>query len=208
MFRPFRPTRFTLDLFEGHGPTGLWRLEIRDHGQLSISDILLHFAVVSRESDPFVLEPKVEALIRSYEAELAQGDQLDRFSVFSLRQSFPDTFFALQTGSANLSLGQENFPSGLTNLQFKMVIAQALDQQGKGVPGVALEIGRQDVGFNQMRVTLADGFSEDLDAPPQTLPRDQRFPVIGAWQIRLSNPAQFAQLGDLRVFFMYAFEEL
>lgn len=205
---PVPPDQFTLNLFEGHGPTGLWRLEIRDHGQLSISDILLHFAVVSRESDPFVLEPRVEALIRSYEAELAQGDLLDRFSVFSLRQNFPDTFFALQTGPAGLSLREENFPSGLRNLAFKLVLVQALDQQGKGVPGVALEIGRQDVGFNQVRVTRPDGFSEDLDAPPQTLPRDQRFPVIGAWQIRLSNPAQFAQLGDLRLFFMYAFEEL
>lgn len=208
MFRPFPPDQSTLNLFEGHGPTGLWRLEIRDHGQLAISDILLHFAIVSRESDPFVLEPKVEALIRSYESELAEGDLLDRFSVFSLRQNFPDTFFALQNGPAGLRLAEENFPDGLTNLQFKMVIAQALDQGGKGVPGVALEISRPELAFNQARVTRTDGFSEDLDAPPQTLPRDQRFPVIGAWQIRLPDPAQFAQLGDLHLFFMYAFEEL
>lgn len=205
---PVPPDRFTLNLFEGHGPTGLWHLKIQDHGRLAISDILIHFAIVSRESDVDVLQPKVEALIRAYEAELAEGDLLDRFSVFSLRQNFPDTFFALQTGPADLTLGEENFEDGLTNLQFKMVIAQALDQRGKGVPGVALEISRQDVGFNQARVTQTDGFSEDLDAPPQTLPRDQRFPVIGAWQIHLSNPAQFAQLGDLRLFFMYAFEEV
>ena len=57
-------------------------------------------------------------------------------------------------------------------------------------------------------MTRSDGFSEDLDVPPQTLPRDQRFPVIGTWRIRLSDPAQFAQLGDLRLFFMYAFEEV
>jgi hypothetical protein len=202
------PDKFTLDLFEGYGPTGLWTLEIREHGQLAISDILLHFAIVSRKSDPFVLEPKIKTLIRSYEAELAQGDQLDRFSAFSLRQQFPDTFFALQTGRAELSLVKENFPSGLTHLQFKMVLGQALDPQGKGVSGVALEIARQDVGFNRARVTRSDGFSEDLDVPPQTLPRDQRFPVIGSWQLRLSNPAQLAQLGDLLVFFMYAFEEI
>jgi hypothetical protein len=198
----------TLNIFEGHGPTGLWHLEIRDHGRLNITDILLHFAIVSRLSDVDVLQPKVEDLIRKYESELAGGDSLDRISVFSLRQNFPDTFFALQTGPASLSLGQENFPSGLTHLQFKLVIAQALDQGGKAVPGVKLEIHRQEFGFNQVRVTRTDGFSEDLDAPPQTLPRDHRFPVVGAWQIRLSNPAQFAQLGDLRLFFMYAFEEL
>ncbi len=198
----------TLRLFEGLGPTGLWHLKIEDHGQLAITDIKLHFAIVSRESDPFDLEPKVEELIHSYEAELAEGDLLDRISAFSLRQNFPDTFFALQTGPAGLSLGEENFPSGLANLQFKMVIVQALDQEGKGVAGVALEISRQEFGFNQVRITRTDGFSEDLDAPLQTLPRDQRFPVVGAWQIRLSNPDQFARLDDLRLFFMYAFEEI
>ena len=76
------------------------------------------------------------------------------------------------------------------------------------MPGVRLEIGRPDEEFNQVRVTRTDGFSEDLDASLPTLSRDERFPIIGGWQIRLSNPAQFVQLGDLRLFFMYAFEEL
>ena len=66
---------------------------------------------------------------------------------------------------------------------------------------------RTDRAFSQARVTRTDGFSEDLDASPQTLPRAQRFPVIGGWQIRLSKPAQFVQLGDLRLFFMYSFQE-
>jgi hypothetical protein len=202
------PNQDTLSIFEGHGPTGLWHLKIQDLERLRISDIVLHFAIVSRASDVDVLEPKVLDLIGKFEAELAEGDSLDRISGFSLLHSFRDAFSALQTGPATVNLAQENFPSGLTHLQFKTVIAQALDQQGKGVPGVKLEIGRPDVGFNQERVTLTDGFSEDLDAPPQTRPRDQRFPVIGAWQIRLPNPAQFAQLRDLRLFFMYAFEKL
>jgi hypothetical protein len=202
------PSEITLDLFEGIGPTGLWHLEIREHGKLAISDILLHFAIVSRESDPLSLEPKVEALIRAYETELAEGDRLDKISAFSLRQNFPDAFFSLQTGQADLVLAQDDFPAGLSNLQFKSVVVQALDQKGKALPGVALEISRSDRAFKQARVTRADGFSEDLDAPPQTLPRDQRFPITGTWQIRLSSPAQFAQLGDLRFFFMYSFEEV
>ena len=202
------PNQDTLNVFEGHGPTGLWHLEIQDHGRLVISDILLHFAIVSRESDIDLLQPKVEDLIRKYEVELAGGDALDRISVFSLRQNFPDTFFALQTGPAIFTLGPENFVNGLTNLQFKMVIAQALDQDGKAVPGIALQIDRQEFGFNQIRVMHTDGFSEDLDATPQPLPRDQRFPIVGSWQIRLADPTQFAQLGDLRLFFMYSFEEL
>jgi len=205
---PNPPSEVTLDLFEGIGPTGLWHLEIREHGKLAISDVVLHFAIVSRESDPFLLEPKVEELIRSYENELAEGDLLDKISAFSLRQNFPDTFFSLQTGPADLLLTEEDFPNGLTNLQFKMVIAQALNQTGKGIPGVALEISKPEIGFKQERVTQSDGFSEDLDVPPETLPRDQRFPVAGTWKIRLSDPAQFAQLADLRLIFMYAFEEV
>jgi hypothetical protein len=205
------PNQDTLNIFEGHGPTGLWHLEIQDLEQLRISDIVLHFAIVSRASDVDVLEPTVLDLIGKFEAELAEGDSLDRISGFSLLHNFRDAFSALQTGPATVNLAQENFPSGLTHLQFKMVIVQALDQQGKGVPNISLEIGRPDVpppGFNQALMTRSDGFSEDLDAPPQTRPRDQRFPVIGAWQIRLRNPAQFAQLGDLRLYFMYAFEKL
>jgi hypothetical protein len=87
------------------------------------------------------------------------------------------------------------------------VIAQALDEDGKGVPGVTLEIRKPEAGFHQRRVTRADGFSEDLDAEPATLPHDQRFPVVGTWQINLPNRAQFARLGDLHVVFMYAYEE-
>jgi hypothetical protein len=202
------PNVGTLNIFEGHGPTGLWHLEIQNHERLVISDILLHFAIVGREPDIDVLEPKVLDLIRKFETELAEGDSLDLITGFSLRQNFPDTFFALQAGAATLSLGQENFPSGLTNLQFKLVIAQALDQQGKAVPGVTVEIDRQDFGFTQVRLTRADGFSEDLDASPQPLARGHRFPIIGTWGTRLPNAAQFAQLGDLRLFFMYAFEKL
>jgi len=202
------PNQDTLTVFEGHGPTGLWHLEIQEHERLVISDILLHFAIVSHESDIDELEPKVQDLIRKFEAELAGGDALDSLSVFSLRQNFPDTFLALQAGPASLSLGPDNFPIGLTNLQCKLVIAQALDQHEKPVPGVTLEIARPDVGFTQVRVTRTDGFSEDLEASPQPLPREHRFPVVGTWHVRLANVAQFAQLDDLRLFFMYAFEEV
>jgi hypothetical protein len=205
---PDPPSQVTLDLFEGIGPTGLWHLEIREHGKLAISDVLLHFAIVSRESDPFVLEPKVEALVQSFERELAEGDLLDKISSFSLRQKFPDALAALQNGSADVALTADDFEKGLTNLRFKAVIAQALDQAGKGIEGIALDVSRPDAAFDLARVTRSDGFSEDLDAPPQTLPRDQRFPVIGTWKLRLSDPAQFARLGDIRLFFIYTFEEL
>ena len=163
---------------------------------------------MSRESDRFALGPKVEALIRSYEAELADGDRLDRTALVSLREDFLDTFLALETGPADLRLRAEDFPRGLTNLQCKMVIAQALDEDGKGVPGVTLEIRQPEAGFHQRRVTRADGFSEDLDAAPPMLPPDQRFPMVGTWQINLPDRAQFAQLsdGDLYLFFMYTYE--
>ena len=205
---PLPPNQDTLNVFEGHGPTGLWHLDIRDHGRLNIADVLLHFAVVSRTSDVDVLAPRVEELIHSYEVELAEGDALDRISAFSLRESFPDAYFALGTGAASFTITQAHFPQGMANLQTKLVLAQAIDADGEAVAGVTLRISRRGGGFSQLRKTLADGFTENLDAPPQILPRDQRFPVPGGWQIRLSNRSQFAKLGDLKLFVMYTFEEL
>jgi hypothetical protein len=205
---PDQPSEATLDLFEGIGPTGLWHLEIREHGKLAISDILLHLAIVSRESDPFALESKVETLIDAFERELADGDRLDRFSSFSLRQSFPDAFFALQNGGGDMALTADDFPRGLVNLQFKAAIAQVVDQAGKGVADVALEIARSDSAFALARSTRADGFSEDLDAELRSLPPAERFPVVGAWKLRLPDPAQFARIGDLRLFFLHTFDEI
>src|SRR5262249_35899057 len=106
------PNQGTLNAFEGHGPTGLWHLNIEDHDKLRITDVLLHFAIVSRTSDIDLLQPKIEDLIRSYEAELSGGDALDRVSGISLRQSFPDMFFAVQTGPATLQLDAHSFPDG------------------------------------------------------------------------------------------------
>jgi hypothetical protein len=204
---PVPPNQETLSVFEGYGPTGLWRLELMDHERLVISDVVLHFAIVSRESDIAMLEPRVRALIRSYEDELAQGDALDRISAFSLRESFPDTFDALQNGQAMLPLTRDNFPAGLTDLQFKLLIVQALDMHNAPAPGVSLAIQRGDAGFSQLYVTRADGYSEDLDAAPQPLPVDRRFPVAGAWQLQLSDSTQFALLGDIRLFMLYAVRE-
>jgi hypothetical protein len=205
----FQPREdFTLSIFEQRGPTGLWKLKIFDQGQLGITDILIHFAIVTREADPDELGPKVEELVRAYETELAEGDSLDQVAPFSLRQNFPDTFFNLQNGVASLTFTEDDFPEGQINLKFKQVIAQALDKNNKALPGVELEISKPEAGFLHAGVTRADGFSEDLDAPPPALDKDQRFPITGAWQVRLADPSQFANLGDLRVFFIYAFEVL
>jgi hypothetical protein len=205
---PPAPEQFTLDTLEGLAPTGLWRLELHDIDRLQIVDVLLHFGVLTRTSDPFALQPKIKELIAAYEREGAQGDGLDRISAFSLRQQFPDAFFALQGGPATLSLDAARFPNGLTNLRCKAVIAQALDSDGKGVPDIGLEISKPDAGYTRQRVTGKDGFSEDLSAAPEILEVGQRFPVLGGWRFRLTAPGQFPLLGDLQLFFMYAFEEV
>jgi hypothetical protein len=203
------PEQFTLDIFEGYGPTGLWTLNIVDHASLAIQDVLLHFAIVSRESDTSAggLQDKVRELVRAHETDLADGDLLDRISPFSLRQQFPDAFSALPDGPATIALEQERFPQGFANLQFKAVVAQALDVDDRGVVGVAVEVGRPEFGFTRARMTGQGGFSEDLSVPLEALGIDQRFPVVGDWVVRLPDPSQFSQLGDLRLFFLYAFEE-
>ena len=194
------PDQNTLHVFEGHGPTGLWQLELRDIDNLGISDVVLHLAIVSRESDIDVLGPKITELVRQYETELTGNQALDRISAYSLRQDFPDTYFALQTGPSDFDIGPSNLPGALT-ARFKQLLFQALDNHGKGVPGVGLEISRQDADFDLVRVTRDDGFSEDLDAI--TAPPQQSFAVAGTWQIRLPDQSRFADLGDLRLFVVH-----
>ena len=189
-----------MNRFQFVAPNGLWELEIRDFDHLSISDVVLHLAIVSRESDVDVLGPKVSELVQEYEAELAGTHALDRISAFSLRQSFPDTYFGLPSGPSTFDLGPANLP-GAPTARFTQLLVQAVDSHGKGVAGIGLEVSRQDVGFDLVRSTRDDGFSEDLTALPNSAPPS--FAVAGTWQLRLTDPSRFTDLGDLKMFVVH-----
>jgi hypothetical protein len=206
-FVPPPPDTITLSTFEGHGPTGLWSLQVEDHRRLKITDIVLHLGIVNRQSDPGALRTKVQSLTRAYETELAEGDALDRVDVISLRQQFPDTFFELENGEAVLTLNPDAFDPELENMQVKAVVLQAIDSDGAGLPGIRLEIRRDEAGFAHRRVTGAGGFSEDLDGALELLAPPDRVSVLGSWQLLVPNPNEFAQLDDLRLLLMYAYTE-
>jgi hypothetical protein len=204
---PPPPSTFTLSTFEGHAPIGLWSLQVENHRSFQITDIVLHFGIINRQSDPNALRDRVLELVIEYEAELTEGDQLDRVDGFSLRNQFPDAFFSLESGQATFTFDAEMFRPDLTDLQLKAVVVQAVDEEGDGLAGIEVEIRRDEFGFSRGRVTGSGGFSEDLDAGLEVLERDDRFPVLGEWQVALPQPGQFEQLGDLRLFVMYAFTE-
>ena len=67
--------------------------------------------------------------------------------------------------------------------------------------GIGLEVSRQDVGFDLVRSTRDDGFSEDLTALPNSAPPS--FAVAGTWQLRLTDPSRFTDLGDLKLFVVH-----
>jgi hypothetical protein len=202
------PPTFTLSTFEGHAPTGLWSLQVDNHRSFQITDIVLHFGIINRQSDPDELRTKVLELVDAYEAELAEGGQLDRVNGFSVRNQFPDAFFALESGEATFTFNADMFRPDLTDLQLKAVVVQAVDAEGDGLGGIEVEIRRDEFAFTRRRVTGTGGFSEDLDAPLEVLEPADRFPVLGEWQLALPQGGQFAQLGDLRVFVMYTYREL
>jgi hypothetical protein len=195
-----------LEGLEGYGPTGLWRLNLFNRPELRITDVTLHFGVVAGVGDR-AFETRIKGLVREYEAELArEGEPLDKITAFSLRELFPDAFADLRTGTAVVPLDRSDFPSGLANLRFKALVAQALDEDDSGIEGIRLRLGRPDVAFQRDRVTGRGGFSENLDAEIEILPLADRFPVEGSWRIQLRDPQQFSRLGDLRLFFMYSYE--
>jgi hypothetical protein len=198
----FRP------IFAGYGENGLWRLELGNLNLHLITDIELVFSFTIYESDPLSLGPKVKDLVKRYEEELAAGDALDKISVFSLKYQFPSAFSQLQTGAGSLNLTDAHFAAGMTALTVKAVIMMALNSTGKGVEGVTLEMAKPDAAFTRTRTTAANGFSENVNAAIPVLPPPERFPLLGTWQMRLPDPSQFSQLGDLLLFFLYEYREL
>jgi hypothetical protein len=201
------PAPEALRPIEGYGPAGNWRLEIENIDLRLITDVLLRVTYVIPESGGD-LSRRVEDLIAAYEQELSPEDRLDLITPFSLRQQFPDTFSQLVGGQASLSLRREDFPSGIADLKLKTVVAQALDQQKKGVEGLALGIARPGTTLDLVRSTRADGFSEDVTVPIPFLPRAERFPVEGSYTLRLPDPGQAGRLDDLILFLIYEFREV
>jgi hypothetical protein len=194
-------------LLEGYGPAGGWRLEIENIDLRLITDVILKLTCVQPESDAD-LSRRVKGLIAAYEQELSSEDHLDLITPFSLRQQFPDTFSQLVGGQASLSLRREDFPPKITDLNLKTVVAQALDQQKKGIEGLALAIARPGTTLDLTRSTHADGFSEDVTAEIPFLPSAERFPVEGSYTLSLPDPGQASRLDDLILFFVYDFQEI
>jgi hypothetical protein len=199
-------------LFEGRGETGRWTLEIDNVDTRRIVDVHLRFVIFFPEADD-QLQTKVEELLAAYEQELAGGDALDKTAAVSLRHRFRDAFEQLGTGPAIFSftdadfpLTDSDFPAHITNLKVKAVVVQALDADGTGVEGVTFEVRNQAGGFVLTKTTRPGGFTEALDAPIPVVPRDQRVALLGAWQLALPDPGQFAGLGDVRLFFIYEFQ--
>jgi hypothetical protein len=194
---------------EGYGPAGNWRLEIEHIDLRQITDVLLRVTYVIPESDG-ALARRVKGLIATYEQQdLSPADRLDLITPFSLSKQFGDVFFQLAEGQAHLLLRREDFPSGdIADLKLKTVVVQALDQQKHGVAGLALEIARPGTTLNLARTTRTDGFSEDVTAPIPFLPRDERFPVEGAYTLRLPDPGQASRLDDLLLFIIYEYREV
>lgn len=189
-------------LFAGYGETGHWTLVIDGLDLRRVNDVLVIFTIEHNEGDK-QLELKVEELVRAYEAE--QPDGIDNTAFFPLRQQFPDAFFALESGRATFELEDSDFPTDIIATKVKTIVAQAVDAEGDGVEGVALEFAQANGSYLVSRTTTTGGFTEVLDEEIPVTPRDQRVPIVGPWEVRLADPSQFARLEDLRVFFIYEF---
>jgi hypothetical protein len=189
-------------LFVGYGETGHWTLVIDGLDLRRVNDVLVIFTIEHNEGDK-QLELKVEELIRAYEAE--QPDGIDNTAFFPLRQQFPDAFFALESGQTTFELRESDFPTDIVATKVKTIVGQAIDVQGEGVEGVALEFAQANGDYVVSRTTVAGGFTEVVDEEIPVTPRDQRVPIVGPWVVRLADPSQFARLDDLRLFFVYEF---
>jgi hypothetical protein len=65
------------------------------------------------------------------------------------------------------------------------------------------EVSKPGTAFTQTKTTVEMGFSEDINDEISPIPQPDRPPIQGTWQIRLPEPEQFSQLGDLNLCFVY-----
>lgn len=193
-------------LFEGYGAAALWRLELDNDDLRKLSDITLTFNFDIPESNSD-LQRKIRTLLKAYEQELTDGEALDQILVLSMGQLFPNEFDGLQSGQSIFNLNEEVIPSTYANLEFKAVACQALDQEGKGVAGVRIEISKSGTTFSRQMTTDSAGLSDQAGSDLDVLEREQRFPLLGDWQIRLPDAADYNKFksGNLVLFFVYSY---
>lgn len=224
----FPPETEIREVFEGFGPSGLWRLEIpkniNDVDYRTIADVklVLYFDAHYHQD----LEKKmvgyydtvknvwVKGLIQDYEEEKAKGKQLDRIAMFSLRQHFPDEFFGFTgffgstDGEVSFELLDGDFPLYMTDKKVKKVIVRAVHRDGRGLDNINMEIKKltnTTHQFQLQKTTLPDGYTEDLKTSAiSVLGPSERVPIVGTWSIKL---ADFSEVHDLLVFFMYEYKE-
>jgi len=204
------PAKPALRPIEGYGPAGDWRIEVDapDLRGISSIDLLIEVSFPESKSD---LARRVEGLLAKFETEI-YGDEvseeeealLDRVTPFSLRNDFPNVFQQLPGGQVLFPMDRQDFPTGIIDLKLKTIVAQALDKEKNPVEGFAIELSRPGTQFLRVRTTGPDGFSEDL-ADVFVLPKEQRFPIEGEYQIRLTDPAQLGLIDDILLFFMFSF---
>jgi hypothetical protein len=204
-------------LFQGYSPAAAWTIDIRGLSANQIADVYLRWTVVHEETDPDVLKPHVEELIARYEQDLTNGEHLDKLVSLSLgANQESDLWTDLEnTAQTTFAFDPGLFPTTIRDLKVKAVVARALAKHGSSGEGIGLVITKPDASFDSGELTtLADGFTASLgDAQGKgstvtVLDAASRFPLLGEWQVQLSDPTQFARLDDLQLFVMYEYTEV
>lgn len=205
------------EIFEGFGVSGLWQLELPKHLNdvdfRSIADVqvILYFDALY---DPD-LEHTVKELVWKYEKELSGGQRLDQTVAFSMRQHFPDEFFSFSGGEITFELLDGDFPAYMAAKNVKNVILRAVDKEGNGISGLDLHINKLTNPLNSLSLsatTFVDGYTVDVGAltdPAKTLPDlplEQRVPIVGAWQVKLTDTSRAKEVDDLIVIFSYEYK--
>jgi hypothetical protein len=205
------PVEYDLAPLENYGVTGTWFLKLQGLNWDQVIDVWLNFGLSLEARDDF-LEEGVDKLIRTYENELADGNPPDEITAFSLEQLAPSSFEQLkETGLATLALKESNFPNDSTvdsDSKVKTVVVRVLDEDDKGIGGIAVEVNKPGTTFAISRTTLGPevsedvrGFSEDIRA--EIPPQPERPLILGTWEIRLPGSQQFDLLGKLILLFVY-----
>jgi hypothetical protein len=195
--------------FEGAGAASVWRLELtspwRKFDHETMSDVILHLRYTSREGGER-LKAKAVASAKELLNKVTDNGQAPLYRILSLRQEFPNEWWALTrppaetdigaiVRSVDLPMAKERFPFYLAGaaLQPQVVHAIAVPQPAATLSTFTLSMTAGKGGANEANFDLALQASPPLKPALSAKSANQiAFPMVEAdpakapWNVRLS----------------------
>jgi hypothetical protein len=195
----FQPAEELLDLFENYAPQCDWTLELPRSGNNldyeAISDVKLVMYLDADSSDAVAAHVKA-----TYPA---TGG---RATVLSARFQYPDEFFRLDTErSVDFAVTEGLFAANHEGLKLTAFGVRIIPTPGANVTGKAVVVTRASDGSTAAAATDTRGAAQGAAGSMAPFGAWKDESPVDTWRVALGEGVDAATIGDVQLFFTYAF---